>query len=64
VARLIGTGVLDTTFGTAGVVTTSFGNIDNAFALALQSNGDIVATGVDKTAAGSGNFVLARYLGQ
>jgi uncharacterized delta-60 repeat protein len=64
VARLIGTGVLDTTFGAAGVLTTSFGNIDNAFALALQSNGDIVAAGVDETAAGNGNFVLARYLGQ
>jgi uncharacterized delta-60 repeat protein len=64
IARMTGTGALDTTFGTRGVVTTGFGNIDTAFALALQDNGDIVAAGVDTTAAGGGNFVLARYLGR
>jgi uncharacterized delta-60 repeat protein len=63
VARLTATGALDPSFGNGGVVTTSFGNIDTAFALALQSNGDIVAAGVDSTKT-KGNFVLARYIGQ
>ena len=47
--RFNSNGALDTSFGTnsSGVVTTAFdGTYSDAFALALQSNGDIVATAV------------------
>jgi uncharacterized delta-60 repeat protein len=60
-------GRIDTSFGTAGGAITGFGNsfpAGTAFALAIQSNGDIVVAGQ----AGSGNqnfasssFALARY---
>jgi uncharacterized delta-60 repeat protein len=61
-ARYTSTGQLDTTFGTDGLVTTAFDN-NEAFvsALAIQSNGDIVAVGSSGTSNG---FTLARYLGQ
>jgi uncharacterized delta-60 repeat protein len=53
-------GTLDTTFGTAGVVTTPVGNDDDAEALAIQSDGKLV------TAGNTGNgtqlvFALVRY---
>ncbi|HXM20852.1 MAG TPA: hypothetical protein VN948_06275 [Terriglobales bacterium] len=60
-------GSVDTSFGTGGGVDTGFGNsfpAGSAFALAIQSNGEIVVAGQ----AGSGNqsftsssFALARY---
>ncbi len=60
-------GTLDTRFGTDGGVATGFGNnfpAGSAFALAIQSNGEIVVAGQ----AGQGNgyfnsssFALARY---
>ena len=60
-------GSLDSTFGTKGVAVTDFGATatdSSAFALAVQSNGDVVAAG----AAGiffeetfTSNFGLARY---
>ena len=61
-ARYLSTGQLDTTFGTAGLVTTSFGNTTQAVisAVTLQTDGKIVVAGTD----GAGNFVVARYLGQ
>jgi len=60
-ARYLSTGQLDTTFGTGGLVTTSFGSgTARIAALALQSDGKIVAAGTD----GSGDLVVARYLGQ
>ncbi len=61
-ARYVPTGVLDNTFGTGGLVTTSFGSDTTASiaALALQSDGKIVAVGQ----ASNGGFVVARYLGQ
>lgn len=64
--RYTSNGNIDTTFGTNGVTTTSFpGNLFSAAAaVALQSNGDVVAGG--STAATSDNssdldFALARY---
>ncbi len=61
-------GALDSTFGTGGVAITDFGPSDpdsGPLALALQSNGDIVAAGVaGVTTSGaltSGGFGLARY---
>jgi uncharacterized delta-60 repeat protein len=57
-------GNIDTTFGSDGVVTTSFpGNLlSAAAAVALQSNGDIVAGGSTGAANSiSSDFALARY---
>jgi uncharacterized delta-60 repeat protein len=57
-------GTLDTTFGTSGKVTTntSISNgEDIAYAVAIQSNGRIVAAGYAFNTATSGDFVLARY---
>lgn len=54
-------GSLDTTFGTAGVVTTAIGvGSSQIYGLALQSDGDIVAVGnsFDRSRL---NFTLARY---
>jgi uncharacterized delta-60 repeat protein len=67
--RYTPTGQLDTTFGTNGTVTTSFGNIFvNATALAIQSDGKIVAVGSFTTTENHGlfdtGFKLTRYLGQ
>jgi uncharacterized delta-60 repeat protein len=61
-ARYLGTGALDTTFGTGGEVTTSFGSNAQAFisSIALQSNGDIVVAGSN----GSSAIEVARYLSQ
>jgi uncharacterized delta-60 repeat protein len=54
-ARYTSNGVLDTTFGSAGKVTTAFGNSQaSIYALALQSDGKIVAVGTS----------IARYLAQ
>jgi uncharacterized delta-60 repeat protein len=51
-------GSIDTSFGTAGGVLTTFGSNPNAtaFALAIQSNGDVIAAGQ----AGS-SLALSRY---
>jgi uncharacterized delta-60 repeat protein len=56
-------GSLDTTFGTGGKVTTDFyGFSDEADALAIQSDGKIVAAGFTKVADGSlDDFAVARY---
>jgi len=61
-ARYIPNGLLDNTFGTGGLVTTNFGNGTAASiaAIALQSDGKIVAVGQ----ASNSGFVVARYLGQ
>lgn len=58
-ARLLGDGSLDPTFGSSGMVTTNFVPLmsDRAFAVALQPDGRILAAG------GSGNaLAMARYL--
>lgn len=61
-ARYNTDGSLDATFGNGGKVTTPFGTgSDDAYAIALQPDGKIVAAGV-ATIAGSGfDFALARY---
>jgi uncharacterized delta-60 repeat protein len=64
VARFTSNGGLDTSFGIGGIVTTDFsGEADQAFAVALQSNGKIVAVGRAFN-FNNGTFVdfaLARY---
>lgn len=54
-------GSLDTSFGTAGKVTTAFsGGVDTAFAVALQSDGKIVVAG-GTDINGTGDIAIARY---
>ncbi|HXI93524.1 MAG TPA: HYR domain-containing protein [Blastocatellia bacterium] len=63
--RYTGTGALDLTFGTGGKVTTAFSagsGDDRAFAVAIQSNGKIIAAGASNGSSGS-DFALARYNG-
>jgi uncharacterized delta-60 repeat protein len=63
-ARYNSDGALDTTFSTDGKQTTDFGTLyDAASAVALQSNGKIVAAGSTGQLGGSSNFALARYNG-
>jgi uncharacterized delta-60 repeat protein len=56
--RFTAQGALDTTFGSGGKVITSFGSGDTAFvtSLSIQSNGDLIAVGVDGAAV-----AVARY---
>jgi uncharacterized delta-60 repeat protein len=57
VARYNPDGTLDPGFGTGGKVTTDFGSpFDQAFGVAIQADGKIVAAGSDL-----GDFALARY---
>jgi uncharacterized delta-60 repeat protein/uncharacterized repeat protein (TIGR01451 family) len=53
-------GALDPSFGIGGQVTTDFGGFDSAQAVALQSDGKIVAVG-GTASFPSGDFALARY---
>lgn len=65
VARYNADGSLDTTFGTGGVVRTSFGGTqsrDEAKAVGLQPDGKIVVAGdSDRDLEDLGDFALARY---
>jgi uncharacterized delta-60 repeat protein len=67
VARYNPNGSLDTSFGSGGIVTTFFpGDGSYAFALALQSDGKIIAAGTDFVDFNPGDmsdtdFALARY---
>jgi uncharacterized delta-60 repeat protein len=56
-AAVAAPGDLDATFGSDGKVTTDFGGSDGASAVAIQSDGRIVAAG----SSGGGDFALARY---
>ncbi len=58
-ARYLSNGNLDTTFSGNGKLFTDFGSDDYANAVAVQSNGKIVAGG--GTAAGTYDFALARF---
>lgn len=51
-------GSLDTSFGTAGKLTTDMGGLSDAFSLALQADGKIVLGGSTST---GNNFAVARY---
>jgi uncharacterized delta-60 repeat protein len=59
-ARYSSNGTLDSTFGTGGKVKTTFGNFDFVGALALQSDGKIVAVGMTIVNF-SPDFAVARY---
>jgi uncharacterized delta-60 repeat protein len=61
-ARYNTNGSLDGTFGTAGKQTTDFtGNDDNAYAMAIQNDGKIIAAGITFDNTTSNDFALARY---
>ncbi|MEH2208188.1 MAG: putative Ig domain-containing protein [Nostoc sp.] len=56
VVRYNSNGSLDTSFGTAGKVTTNLGSTDIAYSIALQDDGKILVAGVS-----SSNFAVVRY---
>ncbi|HRI02645.1 MAG TPA: delta-60 repeat domain-containing protein [Pyrinomonadaceae bacterium] len=60
VVRYKSTGLLDTSFGTGGKVTTAIGDQSEANSVALQSDGRIVVAGYSGDASGIG-FAVARY---
>jgi uncharacterized delta-60 repeat protein len=61
IARYNPNGTLDTSFDTDGKVTTDFGsNLDQAFAVAIQTDGKIVVAGYGSTSTESG-FGVVRY---
>lgn len=61
-AQYLESGDLNPNFGTNGKVITSFTNNDQAFAIASQSNGDLIAAGSTYAQAQNGSiFALARY---
>src|SRR5581483_7806589 len=64
IARYNPDGSLDTTFGNGGGVLTDFNNHsdDVSFAIAIQTDGKIVAAGFSDTGSGSAtDFAIARY---
>ncbi len=58
-------GSLDTTFNGTGIVITSMGNRSAAYAVAIQSDGKIVAAGIRKNGQNDNDsdFAVARYIG-
>jgi uncharacterized delta-60 repeat protein len=62
-ARYNSDGQLDQTFGTGGKMATNFSSSDQAYAVALQSNGKIVLAGISFNGANF-DFTVARYLGR
>jgi uncharacterized delta-60 repeat protein len=62
VARYNTGGGLDTSFDGDGKVLTEFGSFALASAVAIQSNGKIVAAGAGDSGANRSDFALARYL--
>ena len=62
-ARVLTSGVLDTSFGTGGKVTQDFGSGANAHALVLQADGKLLIGGYATNAVtGRAGFVVARFL--
>ena len=63
-APYLSSGQLDSTFGSGGRVTHSFGSTNSAFiaAMAIQTDGKIVVAGAAGDA--NGNIAVARYLAQ
>ena len=63
VARYSSDGQLDQTFGVGGKVVSDFSSIDQAYGIALQSNGRIVLAGISFNGANF-DFTAARYFGR
>ncbi len=64
IARYLGNGTPDLTFGNNGAITTDFGGDDSLFGLALQADGEMVAGGNTYTNPFPHYVDLARYLPQ
>ena len=64
VARYSSDGQLDQTFGVAGKVVSDFSSIDQAYGVALDSNGKIVVAGITFANGADFDFTVARYLGR
>ena len=63
VARVNTNGTLDNTFGTGGVLTTSFEGADQVSSILIQPDGKILAIGqAFNGSTGLGNIAMARYL--
>jgi uncharacterized delta-60 repeat protein len=60
-ARYTPDGTLDSTFNSTGKVVTDFGGFDVAYAVAIHSDGKIVAAGFSDV-SGTSDFAKARYL--
>src|SRR4030095_7697746 len=63
-ARYSSDGQLDQTFGVGGKVVSDFSSIDQAYGVALDSNGRIVLAGVAFANGANFDFTVARYLGR
>ncbi len=61
IARYNADGNLDASFGTGGLVTTTFDGDDSGRAVALQKNGKIVVAGSSSIGFGPSDFAIARY---
>jgi uncharacterized delta-60 repeat protein len=64
IARYSTDGQLDQTFGVGGKVASDFSSSDQAYGVALQSNGKIVLAGVAFANGANFDFTVARYLGR
>jgi uncharacterized delta-60 repeat protein len=64
VARYSSDGQLDQTFGVGGKVVSDFSSIDQAYGVALDSNGKLVLAGVAFANGANFDFTVARYLGR
>src|SRR5262249_43575143 len=60
-ARYTTSGILDSSFGSNGIVSTQLGTFDVALAMTLQSDGNIIAAGFSQQTFGQYDFALARY---
>ena len=62
-ARYLANGMLDTSFGSSGKVTTTIGGTsDSAHAVALDGTGRIVAAGPTSSGSSNDDFAVVRYL--
>ncbi|MEZ5033337.1 MAG: hypothetical protein R2787_18265 [Saprospiraceae bacterium] len=62
VTRFLANGTPDPAFGTNGSVRTSFGTIkDEAYAVAVQADGKVIAGGSTETGNNNNDFALLRY---
>jgi uncharacterized delta-60 repeat protein len=60
IAQLAANGSLDSLFGVSGKTTADFGGTDEAYAVALQPDGKIMAVGSTSNGSNSGDFAVAR----